>query len=762
MAQSLLLLWLVSGVASGIYPWYDARLQYSERVAMLVGNMTVAELIPQMIKEAPAIPRLGLPRYSYWCEAAHGIAGAGRATVFPASIGRAAAFDVDLEEAAARVVAQEGAAKYNDYLARNNGSIDDGFAITYYAPVINIARSPSWGRTQESYGESVHLSKVLGARFVQGIQVTSEPVLPYNQRYQMGSAMAKHFMAYDIESALINGTFIDQYRLQFDAVVGQADLYQTYLPAFASLVDAGVSTAMCSYNAVNGTPMCASPLLKSLLRDQMGFEGALWSDGGAVGFIQSQHHYTKDLAEAAADSLNAGVDLNSGGKNSNFGYLHLNESLARGLVSETQLRTAVSRLMLLRMKLGMFDPPELVPNRQLSVSATVDTPEHRALARQYAVESIVLLKNDNGLLPLCSSQGAKIAVVGPNANSSSVLLSNYAGCREPFGGPITTDCRLVTVLEGLSSNTTNTILYAPGSHLNVSNSQMLMQAQEVAKESSVVVAVLGLQTTNAEKLAVFEGEAHDRFDLGLSASQSELLEVMCQQTAPVVMVLLNGGSMMLTPSQVACASAIVEAFYPGEEGGNAVADIVYGRVSPSGRLPYTMYREGALRADHLDMDMKSDPGQTFRYYGGQPAFGFGFGLTYSNITYSKLALDLAVVSLDTTIRLQVDVTNTGQTYSVDEVVQVYVGYANRGDAASCQSIPMYELKAFARVKALAPGETRTVKQAVNVSELKLMGRDCKMGVMPGYYNVWVGGHSPSIGRYQPASTLLQSSFLVVD
>jgi beta-glucosidase len=339
--------------------------------------------------------------------------------------------------------------------------------------------------------------------------------------------------------------------------------------------------------------MCASPLIQSVLRDQFGFTGAVWSDGGAIGYIYKQHHYTPDAPTAAAASLNAGIDLNSGGRGSDFAYLSLNISLARGLVKQSQLRLAVSRLMMLRMKLGMFDPPALVPNRQLTTSSTVDIPSHRAVAREYATKSIVLLKNRGGTLPLTGVGIGSIAVVGPNGNSTSVLLSNYAGCRAPFGGPIAPDCHLVSAFAGLQAGAPSTVSveFAPGCHLNVSDPKMAAAAIQLASRADVTIAIMGLSTSNSENLAVFEAEAHDRLDLQLSAAQSDLLQQLCATASNrLVLVLMNGGPISLTAEQISCADAIVEAFYPGEEGGNALADIIFGSVSPSGRLPYTMYQ----------------------------------------------------------------------------------------------------------------------------------------------------------------------------
>jgi beta-glucosidase len=527
--------------------------------------------------------------------------------------------------------------------------------------------------------------------------------------------------------------------------------------------------------------------MQSLLRGEFGYDGIISSDGGAVTYSHTEHHYTPDVPTAAAASLNAGVDLNTGGNNNDgtgwwFGYQTLNQSLSRGLIQVAQLQTAVSRLLLLRMRLGMFDPADVVPYRRLTAATTVDSPSHRRVAREYATKSMVLLKNHNSTLPL-NGDVRSIAIVGPNANSTSVLLSNYAGCRLPFDGPIPVDCRLVTAVAGMQANApvNVSVAFEPGCHLNTSDAKVAAAAVQLAAQSDITIAIMGLSTTNDEGRAVFEAEAHDRLELELSAAQSELLEQLCAVASNrLVLVLLNGGPVSLTAEQVKCADAIVEAFYPGEEGGNALADVLYGVVSPSGRLPYTMYQgirgflsmhystanlldlvaAGAVLAPRLSMRMAEPPGQTFRYYTGEPAYGFGFGLSYTSFEYTGLHLSSTSISSSGSVTVKVDVTNVGLTFVADEVVQLYATYVNETTAQKCQSFPLYELKAFRKLVAMLPLETRTVTVVIAASELALVGKDCKMAVQAGQYQLHVGGRSPSLGVYQPEQPLLLASFHV--
>jgi beta-glucosidase len=553
--------------------YLDPKLPIDQRVNDLVSRLTLDEKVSQMQDVAVAIPRLGIPAYNWWNEALHGVARAGNATVFPQAIGLAAAWDTDLIHRVADVISTEARAKYNHALAHNNTS--RYFGLTFWSPNINIFRDPRWGRGQETYGEDPFLTSRIGVAFVTGLQAD-------DPRYLKIIATPKHF-------AVHSGPETTRHR--FDVAVTPHDFADTYAPAFRALVTEGkAESVMCAYNSVLGVPACASTFLFGTLRNDWGFHGYVVSDCGAVYDIANGHHFAPNITQASALAIKAGSDLTCGNE-----YGTLAAAVQDGIVSVDDIDRSVNRLFEARVRLGMFDPPELVPWTKLSL-ADNDTPGHRALALQAARESIVLLKNERNVLPL-TTRAKTIAVIGPTADALDILLGNYNG----------TPSRYTTILAGIRKRFRNAkILYAQGSPLTESStdpgspsgartespgSQQLQEAAALAKSADVVIAVVGITPglegeESPTSIPGFSGG--DRTSLDLPQPQQLLLETLAATGKPLIVVLTNGSALAVNWAQKN-AAAIMDAWYPGEEGGTAVAEVLAGDYNPSGRLPVTVY-----------------------------------------------------------------------------------------------------------------------------------------------------------------------------
>ncbi len=687
----------------------DPDLPLAERVSDLLRQLTPAEKAAQLLHEAPALPRLGIPAYNWWNECLHGVARAGTATVFPQAIGLAASFDAALLGEVARAIADEARAKHHAYAAEGDHGYYKG--LTYWSPNINIFRDPRWGRGQETYGECPFLTAKLGVQFVRGLQGD-------DARYLKLVATAKHFAVHSGPEGLRHG---------FDARVSLKDLFETYLPAFWALVnEAGVASVMTAYNRVNGEPASASPtLLQRILRENWGFSGYVVSDCWAIRDIHEQHLVTPGPVESAVAALKAGCDLNCG-----CTYEHLPAALEQGLLSEADLDVSLARLFEARLRLGMFDPPERVPYASIPFDV-IDSPEHRLLARRAAQQSLVLLKND-GVLPLCLELGS-LAVIGPNANSAQVLWGNYSG----------TASHTVTPLEGIRARLPEGVklYYAEGCKVqgtdlaNCAPHGNLTEAVMLAKRADVSVLVLGLN-------AQIEGEqgdagnseaAGDKLNLELPGLQQQLLEAVVAVGKPVVVVLVAGSALAVTFAEQH-ASAVLQAWYPGEEGGSALADVLFGDVSPGGRLPVTFPR--AL-ADVPAFDDYAMRGRTYRYLDVEPLFPFGFGLSYTRFTYSRLELSRsqAAAAEDLLLEVSVLVTNSGARAG-DEVVQLYV----KG-LESPVPVPHHELRGFERLQ-LAAGASRRVAFVLDAKSLSLIDHEGNRRLEPGVFRVFVGGSQP--------------------
>ncbi len=835
-----------------------------ERVADLVSRMTLEEKILQMVYDAPAIERLGIPAYNWWNECLHGVGRAGVATVFPQAIGLAATWNTDLMGRIATAISDEARAKHHEAARRDLRVIYTG--LTFWSPNINILRDPRWGRSQETYGEDPYLTALMGVTFVQGLQGG-------DAHYLKLVATPKHY-------AVHSGPELDRHH--FDVQVDERDLRETYLPAFEACVKEGRAVSvMGAYNRVNGEPACASPtLLQEILRQEWGFggptglDGYVVSDCWAIRDIYEHHKVASTAAEAAALAVKHGCELNCGST-----YPALTDAVAQGLIEERVIDRAVERLFTARFRLGLFDPPEQVAYAQIPYEV-VNCAEHQALALQAARESMILLKNESDLLPLRKDIGS-IAVVGPNADDLQALLGNYSG----------TPARAVTPLEGIRrklaagarlyhaqgcewTGSVPPMLTIPSGHLRpaeagasesglaaeyydnadfegepvlrcidpvvdfvwtdatplagqwgdhfsacwqgylvppVNGTYRLgvdgfsgyklyldgeliaeyahshhpglrskvvelesgrfyplrleltsrgldpqarllwappgvdheVRALEVAQKAEVIIAVMGLTPRlEGEEMPVHvEGfVGGDRTDIALPCVQVELLKRLYELGKPVVLVLLNGSALAL-PWAAEHIPAIVEAWYPGQAGGEALADVLFGDCNPGGRLPVTFYRSVGDLPPFEDYVME---GRTYRYFRGEPLFAFGYGLSYTSFEFDNLHLDPSRVQAGGQVAVRVDVTNTGRR-SGDEVVQLYVRHP---DATVPR--PIKELKGFNRIS-LEPGGRKTVTFVLHTHQLGYYDEAMQYAVHPGAVEVLVGNasdHLPLAGRFE--------------
>jgi beta-glucosidase len=694
---------------SGLPPYKNPALPIERRVEDLVSRMTLEEKVAQMMNKAAAVERLDIPAYDWWNEALHGVARAGTATVFPQAIGLAATWDTDLMHRVADVISTEARAKYHEAQRRNERGRYKG--LTFWSPNINIFRDPRWGRGQETYGEDPYLTSRLGVAFVRGLQ-GDDP------KYLKVAATPKHY-------AVHSGP--EPERHSFDAAASERDLRETYLPAFrATVVEGRAEGVMCAYNRTNGEPACANKYLANVLRREWNFKGHVVSDCGAIEDIYKGHHFVRTEAEAAAVAVKAGTDLSCGGE-----YKSLIKAVKDGLITEAEIDASLKRLLTTRFRLGMFDPPELVPFSRITLAEN-DSPAHRRLALEAARESIVLLKNAGGTLPF--SKGLKtIAVIGPNADAPAVLLGNYNG------QPSSSTTPLQGIRDKVSPSTK--VIYAPGSTLTgeeVAGGQgrekLREEAVNAARQADAVVLVLGIAPSlEGEEMKVeVEGfRGGDRTSLALPEAQEELLKAIQATGKPVALVLMSGSALAVNWANEN-VPAIVQAWYPGEEGGHAIADVLFGDYNPAGRLPVTFYKSAG---DLPPFEAYGMQGRTYRYFKGQPLYPFGHGLSYTRFEYGGLQLSARSVRAGAGVRVRVDVRNAGRVAG-DEVVQLYVT-----DVAASAPVPVRSLQGVQRFS-LKPGEKRRVTFTLAPSQMSVIDDRGRRVVEPGEFLISVGGKQP--------------------
>ena len=685
--------------------YLDPSQPRAERVRDLLARMTLDEKISQMRNAASAIPRLGIPAYDFWSEGLHGVARNGRATVFPQAIGMAATWDPALIQRVGDAIATEGRAKHHEAM-RRKGSSGLYQGLTFWSPNVNIFRDPRWGRGQETWGEDPYLTGEMGAAFVRGMQ-GDDP------NYMKVAACAKHY-------AVHSGPEKDRHT--FDAVVSKRDLYGTYLPAFKKLVeDAKVEMVMGAYNRTLGEPCNASQLLLAdILRGEWGFEGHVVSDCGALSDIHQNHKVTQDGAESAAAALHAGCDI---GCDCVY-YDFLNDALERGLVTEADIDQALERTLGTRFKLGMFDPAEQVPYANIPLSV-VNSPEHRALAYEAAVKSVVLLKNKNNLLPI-QEDVKSIAVVGPNAASADILLGNYYGISDT----------LTTLIEGIVRRAPEgvKIEYRPGCMLTQPTANKMNWSVFEAAGSDITIACMGISPMleGEEGKSILTKDNGDRNDIGLPQVQVDYIKSLVVQGAKVVLV-LAGGSPIALGEVEDMVEAVVYVWYPGQEGGHALADVLFGKQAPSGKLPITFPKSVAQLPPFEDYNMA---GHTYRYAEWEPLYPFGFGLSYTRFAYSNLKLEKPDLLRGEAQTLTVKVTNTGEVEG-EEVAQVYLS-----DLEASVPVPVNSLAAFQRVH-LEPGESIELSFTLTPEMMMALDDEGRPMLEPGAFRVTVGGCSPS-------------------
>ncbi len=618
------------------FPFLDPDLPLGARIDDLVGRLTLLEKISQMLHESSAVARLGVPAYNWWSEACHGVGRNGRATVFPQVIGLGATWNRALVERVANTIADEARAKHHAAVAAGRRGQYQG--LTFWTPNINIFRDPRWGRGQETFGEDPFLTGELGVAMVRGLQGDHPHLLKT-------AACAKHFAVHSGPEAERHG---------FNARPTPKDLAETYLPAFEKLVRAGVEAVMGAYNRTLDEPCCASRrLLVDTLRGRWGFQGHVVSDCGAIDDIHLHHKVTATAAASAALAVRMGCDLNCG-----CTYHDLVLAVKDGLITEAEIDTSLRRLLATRFRLGLFDPPERVPWSATSPEI-IDCPAHRALARQAAAESIVLLKN-NGLLPL-PRDPASLLVVGPHAASAGVLLGNYYGVAP----------QLVTLLEGIVERAIEgtRIEYRAGCPLNQPPTPGVDYTFLTAAGAEIVIAVLGLDSTleGEEGDAVASSSGGDRAAVELPACQREFLLELRRHAKKLILV-LTGGSALAVPEAHECCDAILQVWYPGCEGGRAVADVLLGEVSPSGRLPVTVPRRTADLPPLADYHMR---GRTYRFAEIEPLYPFGFGLSYARFAYGPLVLSAGTLASDQELTVRTTITNSSAR-AAHETAQCYL------------------------------------------------------------------------------------------
>lgn len=689
--------------------------RFEERAKALVDQMTTEEAAAQLKYDAPAIARLGIPAYNWWNEALHGVARAGTATVFPQAIALAAMFDAQALEDIANIVSTEARAKYNMQSSREDRDIYKG--LTMWSPNINIFRDPRWGRGHETYGEDPHLTAKLGLAYIRGLQG--------NEKYLKTAACAKHF-------AVHSGPEGDRHH--FNAVAGPKDMEETYLFAFEEAVKTGnVEAVMGAYNRTNGEPCCGSKtLLQDLLRDKWGFEGHVVSDCWAIRDFHTEHMVTRTAPESAAMALKNGCDLNCGNT-----YLHMLQALEEGLVSEEDIRRAAVRLFTTRIKLGLFDTDCAYDRIPYTAN---DTAAHRQTALKAARQSAVLLKND-GILPLKKEQLQTIGIIGPTADSQMVLKGNYHGTASEY----------VTNISGIREGAGDDIriLYSEGCHLYRDRVEALAlpddrlaEAGAIASLSDVVVLCVGMDST-------IEGEqgdtgnsaaAGDKENLLLPPPQRKLVEAVLATGTPTVLV-LNVGSAIDLSMYEEKANAILHCWYSGAQGGRALADILFGKVSPCGKLPVTLYYDGGL-PDFSDYSMA---GRTYRYLKSAPWKPFGFGLSYASGSYQNLTVNPE----SRTVCFEI-VNNSQQ--DIDEIYQIYVDknpaekLENGKNALAPNTLlpenqPVYSLAGFGR-RTLRPGEICKIECTLDIRDLQTVLEDGTRTLLKGTYTVYAGGSQP--------------------
>ncbi|MDD4430726.1 MAG: glycoside hydrolase family 3 C-terminal domain-containing protein [Bacteroidales bacterium] len=683
-------------------PYTNPALSHEARAQDLLNRLTLEEKVALMQDQSPSVPRLGVPEFGWWNEALHGVARSGYATVFPQAIGMAATFDEDAVLRTFTAVSDEARAKatHSKQMEGRRGKYRN---LSFWTPNINIFRDPRWGRGQETYGEDPYLTTRLGVAVVKGLQG------PDDSHYAKAMACAKHY-------AVHSGP--EWNRHSFDAKnILPEDLWETYLPAFRALVqEANVKQVMCAYNRYEGDPCCGSDrLLVNILREGWNYQHVVVSDCGAIDdfYKEGRHETHPDSASASSAAVRSGTDLECGRS-----YKSLIEAVNKGLIAESELDLSLKRLLKARFELGDFDPDSLVHWTRIPMSV-VNCEEHQQLALEMARKSLVLLKNDKNVLPL-PKKADGLLVMGPNADNESMQWGNYNG----------TPYNTITILQGLETAVGSKLPFIRTPHVVA---EEMVQATIDSLMASLpacdkVLFVGGISPKlEGEQMRVnlpgFKGG--DRTSIELPTVQRALVNALARAGKQIVFINCSGSAMGLSEEANTC-DAILQAWYPGEKGGQAVAEVLFGDYNPSGRLPLTFYAGDHQLPDYEDYSMK---GRTYRFLEEEPLYPFGHGLSYTSFAYSKPKVKKG------TKTLSVRVTNTGKR-SGEEIVQLYVQRTAPQARAKA-------LRGFQRIN-LKPGESKIVRFSLDDSTLAFF--DSNQGIvstLPGSYLLEAGGSSAS-------------------
>lgn len=675
----------------------DSKMSIDNRVNDLLKHLTLKEKISLLGFNSPAIERLQIPAYNWWNEALHGIARGGEATVFPQAIAMAATFNTPLIHEVANTISTEARAKFN--LSTQNNHHLQYLGLTFWTPNINIFRDPRWGRGQETYGEDPFLTASIGTAFVKGLQGDNPTILKT-------SACAKHFAVHSGPESL---------RHSFNALVDSKDLRETYLYAFKKLVDSGVESVMCAYNRLNDQPCCTGNiLLQDILRNEWKFKGHVVTDCWALDDIWQRHKTIPTRVEVAAAAVKVGVNMDC----SNILQDDVLKAIDQGLIVEDDVDKALAGSLRTRFKLGLFDDSSLSPFKSFGMDSVHNT-FHVNLSREVASQSMVLLKN-NGVLPLHKDKCSSLMVLGSNVASMEALMGNYHGISQ----------NMVTFAEGITS------AVDPG--ISVQYDQGCDNSDTVhfggiwaASFTDVTIAVLGLNPLleGEDGDAFLSGSGGDKTSLSIPRSQVIFLKKLRESVQKPIIVVLTTGSAIDVSAVEPYADAIILAWYPGEQGGNALADIIFGKVSPSGHLPVTFYNSTNDLPAFTDYSMQ---GRTYRYFNGKVQYPFGFGMSYTSFAYDWKSLPVSKYSsVSDTIRFSITVNNIGN-FGANELVQAYIEYPN------LERMPLKELKAFRKIF-IPKGEKRDISLTIPVSELQKWDlQSNKWKLYKGKYSVYLG------------------------
>ncbi len=686
----------------------------------LLSIMSIEQKASQMLSTSRSIPEHGIEMYNWWNEALHGVARSAKATVFPQAIAMGATFDPKLIQQAADAISSEARAMYNIFSAKEMRTEYTG--LTFWSPNINIFRDPRWGRGHETYGEDPFLTGKIGRAFVLGLQGN-------NHKYLKVAAGAKHFAVHSGPEAE---------RHSFNAKVSQQDLNETYLPAFKELVDANVEVVMCAYNRLNDEPCCGSKsLLNNLLRDSWGFKGHIVSDCGAINDIKSNHGFTMTDEESVAYAIKGGVDLNCGSL-----YNLIPKAINQGILTEFDLDKSLKRLLMTRLKLGILKKVNDNPYDTLN-EKSINNKEHIKLAKKVAQKSIVLLKNKNNILPL-SKNINRLFITGPNSANVNTLLGNYNGLSP----------NIVTPLEGIAAKVSNGTIIRFNQGVDLINSNNRLEwSSSLAGSSDVTIAVMGISALiEGEEGAAISSEANgDRNSISLPKNQIDYLRNLRKSAGdkPIVLVIKAGSAIDLSEISK-YADAIIYAWYLGEQGGNALADIIFGDVSPSGKLPITIPKSLSHLPKYNNYNMYN---RTYKFTKYKPMYPFGFGLSYSNFIYSDLSVNRDIIKKGDSIELNFEIHNNSQILG-DEVVQIYIK-----DLEASYRAPNSSLIFFKRIT-LNPGEKKKINLVIDDNMMGSYNEKGVKEVEPGNFKIFVGGSSPGDRSKELGKMIKELSFKV--